>query len=116
LDNTTAKLREVIDKYNSLNQSKNELTAEHSSLQNTQKFTASELKACETKNIKMFEGAKQVLLGYQRCQTKSLVDTLIDLEPVTQIDDVKLETIIQDFEDKLVKQKFQDCEKQANQR
>ncbi len=110
LDKTTAKLHEVIDKYNALNQSKNELATEHGSLQNTQKFTASELKACESKNAKMFEGAKQVVVAYQRCQGKGIVDTFIDSEPFTQIDSVGLETIIQDYEDKLVKQKFHPTE------
>ena len=110
LDNTTVRLREVIEKYNALNQSKTELAAQHGNLQNTQQFTASELKKCESKNTKMFEGAKQVITGYQRCQNKGIVDTLIDSEPVTQIDSVELETIIQEFEDKLIKQKFQGTE------
>lgn len=107
LDNTTAKLHEVIDKYNALNKSKNELTLEHSNLQNTQQFTASELKACESKNLKMYEGAKEIIGGYQSCQNKGIVDTLLDSEPVLQIKNVEFETIIQEYEDKLNKQKFQ---------
>lgn len=106
LDKTTAKLHEVIDKYNALNQSKNELAAEHANLKNTQQFTASELKACEGKNVKMFEGAKQVITGYERCQNKGVFDSLVDSEPVTQINNVGFEKIIQEYEDKLNKQKF----------
>jgi chromosome segregation ATPase len=110
LDNTTAKLREVIDKYNALNQSKNELATEHSSLQNTQKFAASELKACEAKNIKLYEATKEVIASYQSCQDKGIVGTLIDSEPVLQINSVEYETIAQDYEDKLNKQKFKASE------
>ncbi len=107
LDNTTAKLHEVIEKYNALNKSKNELTVEHTTLQSNQQFTASELKACETKNVKMYEGAKEIIDGYQRCQNKGMIDVLLDSEPVTQIKSVEFETIIQEYEDKLNKQKFQ---------
>lgn len=106
LDKTTAKLHEVIDKYNALNQSKNELAAEHVKLQNTQQFTASELKTCESKNVKMFEGAKQVIAGYERCQNKGMFDNLVDSEAATQINSVGFENIVQEYEDKLIKQKF----------
>ena len=106
LDKTTAKLHEVIDKYNALNQSKNELAAEHVNLQNTQQFTASELKACEGKNVKMYEGAKLVIAGYQRCQNKGMFDNFVDGEPATQINNVGFEKIVQEYEDKIIKQKF----------
>jgi len=107
LDNTTAKLREVIDKYNALNKSKNDLSAEHLKLQNDQQFTSSELKACEHKNIKMYEGAKDIIAGYESCQNKGVLDSLIDSEPLTKINNVEFETIIQEYEDKLRKQKYQ---------
>ncbi len=106
LDNTTAKLHEVIDKYKALNKSKNELTVEHTTLQSSQQFTASELKACESKNIKMYEGAKEIIEGYQRCQNKGMLDVLLNSEPLTQIKNVEFETIVQEYEDKLNKQKF----------
>ncbi|MFI3156928.1 MAG: hypothetical protein QX199_12305 [Methylococcaceae bacterium] len=107
LDNTTDKLREVIDKYNALNKAKNELAVEHTNLQNNQQFTAAELKMCESKNIKMYEGAKEVIDGYHNCQNKGIVDTLIESEPFLQIKNVEFETIIQEYEDKLNKQKYQ---------
>lgn len=107
LDNTTDKLREVVDKYNALNKAKNELAVEHASLQNNQQFTAAELKMCESKNIKMYEGAKEVIGGYHHCQNKGIVDTLIESEPFLRIKNVEFETIIQEYEDKLNKQKYQ---------
>jgi chromosome segregation ATPase len=106
LDDTAARLHEVIDKYNALNQAKNQLATEHSKLENTQQFTASELKRCEDKNIKMYEGAKQVINGYDRCRNKGIVDTLMDAESFTQINNVEFEAIAQEYEDKLNKQKF----------
>lgn len=107
LDNTTDKLREVVDKYNALNKAKNELAAEHATLQNNQQFTASELKMCESKNIKMYQGAKDIIDGYHNCQNKGIVDALIESEPFLQIKNVEFETIIQEYEDKLNKQKYQ---------
>lgn len=107
LDNTMAKLREVIEKYNALNQSKNELAASYANLQNTQQATTSELKSCESKNLKMFEGAKEVIDGFQSCQKRGIVDTLIGTEPFSQIKDVEFETVMQGYEDKLRKQKYQ---------
>lgn len=106
VDATTAKLREVVDKYNALNKSKNDLSVAHTTLQSTQQVTASELKQCESKNLKMFEGAKEIIDGYHHCQNKDIVDTLIDSEPFSQIKNVEFETIIQDYEDKILKQKY----------
>ncbi|TAN69497.1 MAG: hypothetical protein EPN17_07315 [Methylobacter sp.] len=107
LDNTTDKLREVVDKYNALNKAKNELAVEHANLQNNQQLTASELKMCESKNIKMYQGAKDIIDGYHHCQNKGVVDALIESEPFLQIKNVEFETIIQEYEDKLNKQKYQ---------
>jgi septum formation topological specificity factor MinE len=104
LAQTHAKLLEVIDKYNALNQAKNELSATHANLQNTLKQTETELQSCETKNIKMFEAAKEVLNSYEN---RGLMDTLLKSEPVFQFKSVEMESIIQEYEDKLIKQKYQ---------
>ena len=64
LEQTHAKLLEVIDKYNALNKAKNELSASHANLENTQKQTETNLQGCEGKNLKMFETAKEVLNSY----------------------------------------------------
>jgi len=107
LDSTTAKLREVIEKYNALNKSKTELANEHANLANNQKMTANELQACESKNLKMYEAAKEIIGGYDACQNKGVMDRLLDSEPVLQIHNVEFESIMQDYEDKLKKQKYQ---------
>ena len=106
LNAATTRIHEIIDKYNTLNQSKDELAAELAKLNNTQQFTSSELKRCETNNVKMYEGAKKVIGSYEKCQQKGIVDTLIDSEPFTGIKDVEFETLAQEYEDKLRKQRF----------
>jgi len=107
LDRHKAKLNEVIEKYNELVKSKNELTVQHAGLQNNQQQVSAELKACESKNIKMYEGAKDVIKGLQQCQKRDILDAIVDSEPFTQVTNVEFETIVQEYEDKLVKQKYQ---------
>ena len=104
LEQTHAKLLEVIEKYNVLNKAKNELSATHVNLENTQKQTESNLQNCEGKNIKLFEAAKEVLNSYEN---KSVLDSLLKSEPILQFKSVEMETIIQEYEDKLIKQKYQ---------
>jgi uncharacterized protein (DUF3084 family) len=104
LDQTHAKLLEVIEKYKLLNESKNELSATHANLQSTQKQTETELQSCEGKNIKMFEAAKEVLSSYEN---KGVMDSLLTSEPVLQFKSVEMESLIQEYEDKLIKQKYQ---------
>ena len=104
LEQTHAKLLEVIEKYNVLNKAKNELNATHVNLENTQKQTESNLQNCEGKNLKMFEAAKEVLSSYEN---KSVLDSLLKSEPILQFKSVEMETIIQEYEDKLIKQKYQ---------
>jgi chromosome segregation ATPase len=104
LEQTHAKLLEVIEKYNALNKAKNELSALHVNLENTQKQTETHLQSCEGKNIKMFEAAKEVLNSYEN---KGVMDSLLKSEPVLQFKSVEMESIIQEYEDKLIKQKYQ---------
>ena len=104
LEQTHAKLLEVIEKYNALNKAKNELSATHVNLENTQKQTDSNLQNCEGKNLKMFEAAKEVLNSYEN---KGVMDSLLKSEPILQFKSVEMESIIQEYEDKLIKQKYQ---------
>jgi uncharacterized protein (DUF3084 family) len=106
LDATTGRLKEVIDKYNALNKSKNDLTLQHGNLLNAQKTSSSELKICESKNLKLYEVSKEIIAGYKSCQNRGLLDTLVDSEPLLQINNVEFETLMQEFEDKLNKQKY----------
>ncbi|GAB6142019.1 hypothetical protein JCM14076_27480 [Methylosoma difficile] len=106
LEATTVRLKEVIEKYNALNKSKAELTAQHGNLSNKQQMTSSELKTCEAKNVKLYQVSKEIIEGYKSCQNRGIIDTLVDSEPVLQINNVEFETLMQEFEDKLNKQKY----------
>jgi hypothetical protein len=97
-------LLEVIEKYNMLNKSKNELSAIHVNLENSHKQTQAELQSCETKNIKLFEAGKEVLNRYENT---GVMDTLLKSEPILQFKSVEMETLAQEYEDKLIKQKYQ---------
>lgn len=103
LDQTHGKLVEVVEKYKVLNQSKNQLSLEHVELQKLQEFTVSELDSCENKNIKMYQATRDMLKDYGR---QSLWARLVQAEPVFQFKSVELENIIQEYEDKLVEQKY----------
>jgi chromosome segregation ATPase len=104
LEQTHAKLLEVIEKYNALNQAKNELSATHANLQNTQKLTEGELQSCEGKNIKMFEASREVLNNYE---SKGVLDTLLQAEPILGFKSVEMENIVQEYQGKLTKLKYQ---------
>ena len=110
LQQTHGKLLEVIEKYNALNKSKNELSALHVDLENSHKQTESFLQSCESKNIKLFEAGKEVLNTYEN---KNVVDSLLKADPIFQFKSVEMEGIVQEYEDKLNKQKYQAKEMSA---
>ena len=104
LQQTHAKLMEVIEKYNALNKSKNELSVLHVNLENSHKQTETQLQTCEEKNIKLFEAGKEILSTYEN---KSLMDSFLKSDPIFQFKSVEMEGIVQEYEDKLSKQKLQ---------
>jgi chromosome segregation ATPase len=104
LDKTNTRLLEVIEKYKVLNQEKNELTVTHASLEDVQRQTKTELQSCEGKNIKMYEATKGLLKNYEN---KGVLETILHKEPFLQIKTVEMETIAQEYEDKLRKEKYQ---------
>ena len=104
LQQTHAKLMDVIEKYNALNKSKNELSVLHVNLENSHKQTEAQLQTCEEKNIKLFEAGKEILNTYEN---KSVMDSFLKSDPIFQFKSVEMEGIAQEYEDKLSKQKLQ---------
>jgi chromosome segregation ATPase len=104
LQQTHAKLIDVIEKYNALNKSKNELSVLHVNLENSHKQTEAQLQTCEEKNIKLFEAGKEILNTYEN---KGVMDSLLKSDPIFQFKSVEMEGIAQEYEDKLSKQKLQ---------
>ena len=104
LGQTNAKLLEVIEKYKALNQEKNTLSVNHANLEDVQRQTKTELQLCEENNIKLFKAGKEVLKHYEN---KGMLDTMLSSEPAFQIKGVEMETLVQGYEDKLRKEKYQ---------
>lgn len=108
LENTTAKLREVIDKYNELNAANKHLTQDHTELTGQHQGTVTQLKICSGKNRKMSEVAREVILNYQKCLDRNAIDELVDSEPIFQMNTVKFETLLQDVEDKIKREHYEE--------
>jgi chromosome segregation ATPase len=104
LEQTHAKLLEVIEKYNALNKSKNELNAIHVDLESSHKQKETELQSCESKNIKLYEAAEEILTAYDNY---GIFNSLLESEPIFQIKSVEMEGVVQEYEDKLRKQQYQ---------
>ncbi len=104
LQQTHAKLVDIIEKYNALNKSKNDLNVLYVNLENSQKQTEAQLQSCEDKNIKLFEAGKEILNTYEN---KSVMDSFLKSDPIFQFKSVEMEGIAQEYEDKLSKQKLQ---------
>ena len=104
LQQTHAKLVDIIEKYNALNKSKNDLNVLYVNLENSQKQTEAQLQSCEDKNIKLFEAGKEILHTYEN---KSVMDSFLKSDPIFQFKSVEMEGIAQEYEDKLSKQKLQ---------
>lgn len=103
LDQTHAKLLEVIEKYNALNKSKNELSVLNINTENKLKLTENNLISCENKNLKLFEAGKEILSSYEN---KNLLDSVLKEEPIFKFKSVEMEGVIQEYEDKLHKEKY----------
>ncbi len=106
LDTVHAKLQEIVGKFNTLNQAKHRLDQAHTELQSLQAFTRAELLVCEDKNIKMYQATREILDTYQD-RNQSFWSRLIEVEPILRFNSVEVENIIQEYEDKLISQKYQ---------
>lgn len=106
LNSTADRLRVVTEQYEALYRVNQSVNSEHAQLQTIQKNTTTELSNCETKNLKLYETTKAMIEQYQTVQNKNLVDKILESEPLFKIDDVATETLLQDYQDKLNKQKL----------
>ncbi len=107
LDATHAKLLEVVEKFNTLNQAKYQLDREYTELQSLQEFTRAELSSCEDKNIKMYQATREILDTYKD-KNQSFWSRLVEAEPIFRFNSVEVENIIQEYEDKLIEQKYKE--------
>lgn len=98
LDKTHAKLLEVIEKHKEVSQAKAELANELTTLKSKQQASEQQLSVCGDHNVKLYQSAKELLDKYQN---KGTLATLVDGEPLLQFTSVEMESIVQDYEDKL---------------
>ncbi len=98
LDQTNARLLEVIEKYKVLNQNKGAVENELAELKNKQQVTEQKLASCTEHNVKLYESGKELL---ERYQNKGTISSLLQDEPALQFNSVEMESIIQEYEDKL---------------
>ncbi len=62
------------------------------------------MQSCESKNIKLYEAGKEVLNSYEN---KNVLDSVLKDEPIFGFKSVEMESIVQEYEDKLRKEKYQ---------
>lgn len=106
LSSTAEKLRAMTAQYEEAVKVNQSLNAQHAHLQTVQTTTATNLNTCETKNLKLYETTKAMIDQYHSAQNKNLLDKVIESEPLFKIDDVATETMLQDYQDQLNKQKL----------
>lgn len=98
LDQTHAKLLEVIEKYKKLDQDKSELSNLYAQLKASQETTEQQLKTCDQHNVQLYQSAQELLEKYQN---KGTFSAILQDEPILQFQSVEMENIIQEYEDKL---------------
>ncbi|WP_157200586.1 hypothetical protein [Methylomonas lenta] len=98
LDETHAKLLEVIEKYKKLDQDKSELSNSFAQLKASQEATEQQLQTCDQHNVKLYQSAQELLEKYQN---KGTFSAMLQDEPILQFQSVEMENIIQEYEDKL---------------
>lgn len=98
LEKTNTRLLEVIEKYKQLNQSKADLNNELNQEKAKYQATDEQLNICTSHNIKLLEAGKDLLEHYQN---KGTVSALFQEEPILQFNNVEMENIMQEYEDKI---------------
>ncbi|MBD9355743.1 hypothetical protein [Methylomonas albis] len=104
LEKTNARLLEVIEKHKEVSQAKADLTAQLGALNSKQQATEQQLAVCDTHNVKLYESAKELLERYEH---KGALASVLQNEALLQFNSVEMETIVQDYEDKLSAGKLQ---------
>lgn len=98
LDQTHAKLLEMIEKHKQISQDKSELGNQLTQLKAKQEASDQQLSVCGQHNVKLYQSGKELL---ERYQNKGTLAGLLQDEPLLQFNSVEMETIMQDYQDKL---------------
>ncbi len=98
LEKSNAMLLEVMDKHKQTSQAKLELSNELEQLKQKQQAGLQQLSVCEEHNVKLYQSGKELL---ERYQGKGVLTSLLQDEPLLQFQSVEMESIVQDYQDKL---------------
>ncbi len=102
---TYDKLVQVVEKYKALKQQKHKLSTEYAQLQQVQQSTDEQLSICGQHNVKLISSAEELL---QRYQDKGTFAALLQSEGLLQFKSVEMESIVQDYEDEIRAERYQD--------
>ncbi|WP_026601180.1 hypothetical protein [Methylomonas sp. 11b] len=104
LEKTNARLSDVIEKHKEVSQAKADLQAQLAAINAKQQATEQQLGVCDTHNVKLYEAAKELL---ERYENKGALASVLQNEALLQFNSVEMETIVQEYEDKLNAGKYQ---------
>jgi chromosome segregation ATPase len=104
LEKTNTRLSELIEKHKEVSQAKADLQAQLSAINAKQQATEQQLGVCDTHNVKLYEAAKELL---ERYENKGALASVLQNEALLQFNSVEMETIVQEYEDKLSAGKYQ---------
>ncbi|WP_228375581.1 hypothetical protein [Methylomonas denitrificans] len=104
LEKANARLSELIEKHKEVSQAKAELQTQLATLNATKQATEQQLSVCDTHNVKLYEAAKELL---ERYENKGALASVLQNEALLQFNSVEMETIVQEYEDKLNAGKYQ---------
>ncbi len=104
-EQTYAKLLEVVEKYKALNQQKNELQLQLNGSQERFQQTSRQLGVCDQHNGKLIAAANELL---ERYRNKGTLSGLLQSEGMLQFESVEMETIVQDYEDRIRAEEYKE--------
>ncbi len=61
------------------------------------------IESCEVKNVNLLQINRELLVDYEK---KGFMDAMLQREPLTQLKRVKIENIVQEYEDRIDRSKF----------
>ncbi|NOV28805.1 hypothetical protein [Methylomonas sp. ZR1] len=104
LQKSNARLSDVMEKHKEVSQAKADLQAQLTALTTKQQATEQQLGVCDNHNVKLYEAAKELLARYE---DKGALASMLQNEALLQFNSVEMETIVQEYEDKLNAGKYQ---------
>lgn len=98
------KMQKLVDKYKELVAALRQVEGERSELNANHTAQTRQLEVCETRNVKLYETALEVL---DRYENKGVWEALVQREPVTQLKRVEIENLVQDYKYRMSAQRVE---------